>query len=165
MSFNGIKPISMYVCLLFDMGLKHFGHLASPYYCFWNWCFRTHICSLAWLVVMMKVYEILLLLGRGTKLVSTYLEWNAQCTYLRMAAQHSTAVQWAKLFLRKSCMESYLKSDNLQYNTLGHWDERLIDQGSDVPSIIFFIISYRVRALKILYFYYKKIEMIFGKKK
>ena len=30
------------------------------------------------------------------------------------------------------------KSDNLQYNTLGCWDERLIDQVSDVPSIIFF---------------------------
>ena len=33
---------------------------------------------------------------------------------------------------------SVLKSDNLQYNTLGRWDERLIDQASDVPSIIFF---------------------------
>ena len=31
-----------------------------------------------------------------------------------------------------------LKSDNLQYNTLGRWDDRLIDQASDVPSIIFF---------------------------
>ena len=31
-----------------------------------------------------------------------------------------------------------LKSDNLQYNTLGRWDNRLIDQASDVPSIIFF---------------------------
>ena len=98
MSFNEIKSITIYVCLLFNMGLKHFGHLASPYYCFWNWCFRTHICSLAWLLVVMKVYEILLLLGRGTKLVSTYLEWNAQCTYLRMAAQHSTAVQWSNYF-------------------------------------------------------------------
>ena len=29
------------------------------------------------------------------------------------------------------------KSDNLQYNTLGRLDERLIDQASDVPSIIF----------------------------
>ena len=33
------------------------------------------------------------------------------------------------------------KSDNLQYNTLGRWDDHLIDQASDVPSIIFFIIS------------------------
>ena len=31
-----------------------------------------------------------------------------------------------------------IKSDNLQYNTLGRWDNRLIDQASDVPSIIFF---------------------------
>ena len=28
----------------------------------------------------------------------------------------------------------YMKSDNLQYNTLGRWDERLIDQASDVLS-------------------------------
>ena len=34
--------------------------------------------------------------------------------------------------------QSGLKSDNLQYNTLGLWDERLIDQASDVPSIIIF---------------------------
>ena len=31
-----------------------------------------------------------------------------------------------------------LKSDNLQYNKLGRWDVRLIDQSSDFPSIIFF---------------------------
>ena len=35
---------------------------------------------------------------------------------------------------------SNLKSDNLQYNTLGQWDDRFIDQVSDVPSIIFFMI-------------------------
>ena len=29
-----------------------------------------------------------------------------------------------------------LKSDNLQYNTLGRWVVRLIDQASDGPSII-----------------------------
>ena len=32
----------------------------------------------------------------------------------------------------------HIKSDNLQYNTLGRWDDRLIDQASDVTSIIFF---------------------------
>ena len=30
-----------------------------------------------------------------------------------------------------------LKSGNLQYNTLGQWDDRLIDQASEVASIIF----------------------------
>ena len=40
------------------------------------------------------------------------------------------------------------KSDNLQYNTLVCWDKWLIDQASDVPSIIFLIISHRLRALK-----------------
>ena len=34
--------------------------------------------------------------------------------------------------------------------------KRTTDQASDVPSIIFFIISYRLRALKIVYFYYQK---------
>ena len=36
------------------------------------------------------------------------------------------------------------------------WDKWLIDQVSDVPSIIFFIISHRLRALKTLYFYFCK---------
>ena len=49
------------------------------------------------------------------------------------------------------------KSVNLQYNTLGRWDKRLIDQAFDVPSIIFFIIFYRLRALKTLYFYFCKV--------
>ena len=50
---------------------------------------------------------------------------------------------------------------------MGRWDERLINQASDVPSICFFII----RALKDLYFYFCKfikknqkiIETIFAK--
>ena len=41
---------------------------------------------------------------------------------------------------------------------LGRRDKRLIDKAFDVQSIIFFIISYRLGALKILYFYYKKIN-------
>ena len=51
---------------------------------------------------------------------------------------------------------------------MGPWDERLIDQASDVPSIIFFIISYRLRTLKTFYFckFMKnsyKIEKIFAR--
>ena len=34
--------------------------------------------------------------------------------------------------------EIVMKFNNLQYNTLGGWDNRVIDQGTDVPSIIFF---------------------------
>ena len=37
-----------------------------------------------------------------------------------------------------------LKCDNLQYNMLSRWDEQLIDQASDVPSIIFFIVSCKI---------------------
>ena len=33
-------------------------------------------------------------------------------------------------------LNSVLKSDNLQYNTLGRWVDRLINQASDGPSII-----------------------------
>ena len=43
-------------------------------------------------------------------------------------------------------LNSILKSDNLQYITMGCWDERFIAQVSDVPSIISFIISYRLGA-------------------
>ena len=51
-----------------------------------------------------------------------------------------------------------LKSENLQYNTMGRWDKWLINQVSDVPSIIFFfIISHRLRALKTLYFHFCKV--------
>ena len=41
---------------------------------------------------------------------------------------------------RHLCTQWNLKSDNLQYNTLGCLDKRLIDQASDFPSIIFSII-------------------------
>ena len=59
-------------------------------------------------------------------------------------------------FDQKSGAAIIMKSDNRQCNTLGRWDKRLIDHASDVPSIIFFIISYTLRALKTLYFYFCK---------
>ena len=37
---------------------------------------------------------------------------------------------------------------------LGRWDKRIVDQESDVPSIIFLYTFYRLRALKTLYFYF-----------
>ena len=37
---------------------------------------------------------------------------------------------------------------------LGRWDKQIVDQESDVPSIIFFYTFYRLRALKTLYFYF-----------
>ena len=40
--------------------------------------------------------------------------------------------------------KTMLKSDNLQYNMLGRWDERLIYQASDVPNIIFFKILCKI---------------------
>ena len=85
--------------------------------------------------------------------------------------------QWEqRIYFRtvsSKCLMSLLKSDNFQYNTLGllgRWDKPLINQASDVPSIIFFIISrkshveyshsllynYRLRALKNLHFYFCK---------
>jgi hypothetical protein len=41
-------------------------------------------------------------------------------------------------------------------NTLICWAKRLVDQASEVPRIFFFTISYRLRALKTLYFYFCK---------
>ena len=56
-----------------------------------------------------------------------------------------------------------LKSDNLQYDKLGHWVYHLIDQVSDGPSII--LIENKtvgcwlgLRALKTLYFYFGKVS-------
>ena len=45
---------------------------------------------------------------------------------------------WIYSFRKTADWNSYQKSDNLQYNTLGRWDEQLIDQASAVPSIIYF---------------------------
>ena len=50
---------------------------------------------------------------------------------------------------------------------LGRWDKRIVDQESDVPSIIFYTF-YRLRALKTLYFHFcnfikKIIERVIAK--
>ena len=52
-----------------------------------------------------------------------------------------------------------IKSDNLQYTTLvcwADWKKQLVDQVSDVPSIFFFTISYRLRALKTHFYNFEK---------
>ena len=51
------------------------------------------------------------------------------------------AMSWPKVLFINSCSGLSLwniKSDNLQYNTIGCWDKWLMDQTSDVPSIILF---------------------------
>ena len=46
-------------------------------------------------------------------------------------------------FLKDEIDQKHQKSDNLQYNKLGGWDKWLMmDQESDVPSIIFFPIFF-----------------------
>ena len=63
------------------------------------------------------------------------------------------------IFLKKVFEKHFdNKSVNLQYNMLVRWDKRLNNQASDVPSIIFFIICYRLGALKTIHFYHKKIN-------
>ena len=49
-----------------------------------------------------------------------------------------------------------LKSDNLQYNTLGRWDDRLIDEASDAKYYFFFIISFKILCTNAfnLFFYF-----------
>ena len=75
-----------------------------------------------------------------------------RCLNLSNALSMTT---WARYFINllnlHRCLETLpwqkwknqtlieLKSDNLQHNTLGCWDKQLIDQVSDVPSIIFLL--------------------------
>ena len=54
----------------------------------------------------------------------------------------------------QSYTSQVLKSVNLQYNTLGRWNERLINQASDVPSIIIFFIIFAKFFEKILSIYF-----------
>ena len=48
---------------------------------------------------------------------------------------HQHHFRWFIFGLRFLSCEIDHKSDNLQYNSLGRWDEPLIDQASDVPSM------------------------------
>ena len=53
-----------------------------------------------------------------------------------------------------------IKSNNLQYNMLGHWVDGTNDSSTKrlmFQALFFLIISYRLRALKTLYFYFCKI--------
>ena len=53
-------------------------------------------------------------------------------------------------------------SVEIRQSTIVRWDKWLIDQASDAPGIIFFIIFYRIRALETIYFYlYKFIKKKF----
>ena len=55
-----------------------------------------------------------------------------------------------------------IKSDNLQYTTLvcwTDWKKQLVDQVSDVPSIFFFTISYRLLGhSKLIFLILRKIK-------
>ena len=55
-------------------------------------------------------------------------------------------ISFSKFPINQNLNKGLQKSDNFQYNTLGSWDKRLIDQASDVPSTyyFFFIISCRI---------------------
>ena len=49
----------------------------------------------------------------------------------------------------KMSLQSEIRQSSISYTgSLGRWDKWLIDQSSDVPSIIFFIISYRLRGIQ-----------------
>ena len=50
-------------------------------------------------------------------------------------------------------MSGKIRQFSIEYaESPSRWDKGLIDQASDVPSIIFFVIFYRFRELKTLYF-------------
>ena len=55
--------------------------------------------------------------------------------------ERKRGLQWGEILFEyriheRTFVVGHHKSDNLQYNTLGCWIERLIDQVSDGPSII-----------------------------
>ena len=49
------------------------------------------------------------------------------------------------------------KSVNLQYNTLGRWAKRLINQASDVPSIIF-LKQFLAKKIVSIYFFFINLQ-------
>ena len=62
----------------------------------------------------------------------------------------------------KQCLDSKLwevfKSDNLQYNTLVCWDKQLVNQASDVPSIILFFSWFLAKFVAKIISFTKKIK-------
>ena len=78
-------------------------------------------------------------------------------------AHNDQWVKWKKFQLEddqvkmpaSNCCTSKIRQSTIYYDGLiGRWDTRIVDQESDVPSIIFVYTFYRLRALKILYFYF-----------
>ena len=65
-----------------------------------------------------------------------------------------------RALFRNICLCFEIRQSTIYYaGLLGRWDKWIVDQGSDVPSLIFFCTSYRdrppwLRALKTLYFYF-----------
>ena len=54
-----------------------------------------------------------------------------------------------------SDVTSEIRQSTIYYaGLLGRWDKRIIDQESDVPSIIVFHTFYKLRELRTLYFYF-----------
>ena len=64
--------------------------------------------------------------------------------------------QTVSLILPHSMLRADLKSDNLQYNTLVRWANGTNDSSNKhlTFQVFFFIISYRLMALKTLYFHF-----------
>ena len=75
---------------------------------------------------------------------TSFLCWNFCFKVQFLAWCWSNNLHELFIFFADDVYLIFLKSDNLQYNTLGWWDDRLIDQASDVSSIIFFIISCKI---------------------
>ena len=76
--------------------------------------------------------------------------------YLSVVRRSSGGQQ---VFIRLSSGD-YQKSDNLQYNTLGRWVDGTNNSSTKrlmFQALFFFIISYRLRAPKTLYFYFCKV--------
>ena len=76
---------------------------------------------------------------------------NDSCHHLFSELQHA---EFKEAFNEFDKVRIYIKSVNLQYNTLGRLDNGTNESLTKSPSVIFFYTFYRFRALKTLYSYF-----------
>ena len=74
--------------------------------------------------------------------------------YYKSAPNSYESALLALMTLSAALMNFEIRQSIICYaGFLGRWDKRIVDQESDVPSIIFSYTFYRLRALKTLYFH------------
>ena len=100
-------------------------------------------------VLLMRNWQLL-----GRKGCSN-IYWAAHYMFSRIPNSQSQISDCYKVFLYQKAARPKIRQSTIYYaGLLGRWDKRIVDQKSDVPSIILFFTFYRLSALKTLYFYF-----------